>query len=620
MEQLVECVPNFSEGRNPSVIAGIREAIEAVGGGVRVLDVDSGAKTHRTVITFVGPPAAVEEAAWQAAKRAAELIDMRTHKGEHPRLGATDVLPFVPVRGVTMEECVEMARRVGRRLGEELGIPVFLYEEAATRPERRNLANIRAGEYEGLADKLRDPAWAPDFGPAVFHPKAGATIVGAREFLIAFNINLNTTDRRYANDLAYALRERGRWKRVGKVEPFYYKGRVVYFPQDGTFPCGPCDYVASSFQELEAHYAQVHGGDLRRRYEELGIDPRHPSGPVFTDGLFRHVKAIGWVIDEYRRAQISMNLTNFRITPPHLVLEAAREEARKRGIVVTGSEIVGLIPFEAMREAGRYYRRRMMKSPGIPVSDLVETAVQSMGLRDVAPFEPRDKVLGLPVPHGPLVLRPTFDFVDEVSRDTPAPGGGSVAALAGALGAALGSMVANLCIGKAEYDHRFEELSTLAEEAQEVKDGLVRLVDDDTRAFDAVLEAMRLPQDTDEDRRRRAEAVQDGYRKATAVPMTTVELCLRALEVCRRAAIAAPREMISDVGVGALLARAGLCGAAYNVRINLRQLQDREFAELTRTRLQDFLAKGEKLAAEVQMLVETALEAPPATPGAKGEP
>lgn len=610
MERLVECVPNFSEGRNPSVIARIREAIEGVGGGVRVLDVDSGVKTHRTVITFVGPPEAVEEAAFQAVARAAELIDMRVHKGEHPRLGATDVLPFVPVRGVTMEECVEMARRVGRRIGEELGIPVYLYEEAATRPERRNLAHIRAGEYEGLADKLRDPEWAPDFGPAVFNPKSGATVVGAREFLIAFNINLNTTDRRYANDLAYALRERGRWKRVGNTEPFYYKGRVVYFPQDGTFPCGPCDFVASSFQELEAHYAQVHGGDLRRRYEELGIDPHHPSGPVFTDGLFRHVKAIGWVIDEYRRAQISMNLTNYRVSPPHLVLEAAREEARKRGIVVTGSEIVGLVPFEAIREAGRYYRRRMLKSPGIPVPDLVETAVQSMGLRDVAPFDPREKVLGMPVPEGPLVLKPTFEFVDEVSRDTPAPGGGSVAALAGALGAALGSMVANLCIGKGEFDPQFEELSALAEEAQQVKDALVRLVDDDTRAFDAVLEALRLPQDTAEERERRAEALRQGYRKATAVPLATVELCCHALEVCWRAAGSAPRDMISDLGVGALLAQAGLLGAAYNVRINLRQLKDPEFAEATRTRLQDLLARGEELAAKVRDRVEAVLEAP----------
>ncbi|MGD2152020.1 MAG: glutamate formimidoyltransferase, partial [Gemmatimonadales bacterium] len=412
MEKIVECVPNFSEGRNDAVIGEITGVLEGVQ-GVRLLDVDPGRDTNRTVVTFVGPPEGVAEAAFGAVKRASEVIDMRRHQGAHPRFGATDVCPFVPVSGVTMEDCAEIARAVGRRIGEELGIPVYLYEHAASVPERRNLAKVRAGEYEGLAEKLKDPAWKPDFGPAEFNPTAGAIAVGAREFLIAYNIDLNTTDRRYANEIAYVLRERGRWKRRGNTEPFYYKGEVVRFPEDGTYPCGPCDFVGESFEALAEHYREAHGGDLRQRYEDLGIDPENPSGPVFTDGRFTNVKAIGWVIDDYKRAQISMNLTDYKVSPPHEVLEAAREEARKRGIAITGSEVVGVIPFAALRESARFYLRRMQKSTGLPVPDLMETAIQSMGLRDVAPFEAEEKVLGMPSVQGPLVLRPTFDFVNE---------------------------------------------------------------------------------------------------------------------------------------------------------------------------------------------------------------
>jgi glutamate formiminotransferase / formiminotetrahydrofolate cyclodeaminase len=607
MERIVECVPNFSEGRNPSVIKEITDAIEAAA-EVRLLDVDPGEKTNRTVVTFIGSPEAVEEAAFQGVRRAAKVIDMAKHRGEHPRMGATDVLPFVPVAGVTMEDCVEMARRVGKRIGEELGIPVYLYEEAASRPERRNLARVRAGEYEGLQEKFQDPEWAPDFGPAAFNARSGVTAVGAREFLIAYNINLNSTDRRYANEIAYVLRERGRWKRLGNTEPFYYKGRVVDFPGDGTYPCGPCDFVGSSFEELEEHYARVHGGDLRARFEDLEIDPDNPRGHVFTDGLFKHVKAIGWVIDEYQRAQISMNLTDFRTSSPHEVLEAAREEARTRGIVITGSEIVGLVPYEAIREAGRFYRRRMLKSTGIPVPDLVETAIQSMGLRDVAPFEPEEKILALPKVEGPLVRKTTFDFVDEVSRDTPAPGGGSVAALAGALGAALGGMVANLSIGKGEYDERYEELCALAERAQELKDALVRAVDEDTQAFDAVMAGLRMPQDTADEKAARTRAIQEGYKAATRVPLATVELCRDALEVCLRMVRLAPKDMMSDVGMGALAARAGLVGAGYNVRINLKSISDEAFRKEMREGLQGLLEEGERLAREVQRIMEESLE------------
>jgi len=603
---IVECVPNFSEGRNAAVIKEITDAIEAVP-GVKLLDVDPGANTNRTVVTYVGAPDAVEEAAFRAVQKAAQVIDMRRHRGEHPRMGATDVLPFVPVADVTMEECAAMARRVGRRIGDELGISVFLYESAASKPERRNLARIRSGEYEGMAEKLKDPEWKPDFGPTTLNEKAGAMAVGAREFLIAYNVNLNTTDRRYANELAYVLRERGRWKRTGNTDPFYYKGKLVRFPGDGTYPCGPCDFVGRSFDELEKHYRDVHGGDLRERYASLEIDPENPTGPVFDDGLFKDVKAIGWVIDDYGRAQISMNLTNYKVSAPHEVLEAARAEAAKRGIVITGSELVGLVPFEALRQAGVFYRRRMMKSTGVPVPDLMETAIQSMGLRDVGPFDAKEKVLGLPEVEGPLVLRPTWDFVDEVSRESPAPGGGSVAALAGALGSALASMVANLSVGRGEMDPYYDALCTLAERAQAAKDALVRAVDEDTRAFDSVLAGMRMPQDTDEERAARSAAIEAGYRVATSVPLSTVERCVEAMRLCGEMAPLAPKEMISDVGTGALLGWAGAKAAGYNVRINLPHISDEAFRADVRARLQALLAEAAEVAAAVEAVVEEKL-------------
>ena len=606
MSKIVECVPNFSEGRNDGVIAEITGVIEGVS-GVRLLDVDPGRDTNRTVVTFVGSPEEVAEAAFSAVKRASELIDMRQHQGAHPRFGATDVLPFVPVSGVTMDDCTEIAGRVGRRIGEELRIPVYLYEQAAARPERRNLAVVRAGEYEGLADKLKDPEWKPDFGPSEVNAAAGATAVGAREFLIAYNINLNTTDRRYANDIGYALRERGRWKRVGNTTPLYYKGEVVYFAEDGTHPCGLCDFVGKTFEAAAEHYREVHGRDLAQRYEDLGIDPDRPTGPVFAEGEFTHVKAIGWVIDDYKRAQISINLTNYHISPPHDVLEAAREEAQKRGIVVTGSEVVGVVPFEAMRRAAVFYLTRMRKSTGIPVDDLMETAIQSMGLRDVAPFDPEEKVLGLPQVEGPLVLRPTYDFVDEVSRDTPAPGGGSVAALAGSLGGALAGMVANLSVGKGEFDDRYEQLCAIAERAQAVKDLLIRMVDEDTQAFDSVLTGMRMPRDTEEERALRSAAIQEGYKTATLVPLRTAEGCLEAMTLCQEMAAMATPEMISDVGSGALMAHAGLRSETYNVRINLPNISDDAFDKEVRGKLDGLLQGAEAAEREVEGFVEAAL-------------
>lgn len=606
MERIVECVPNFSEGRDEGIIKEITDTIETVA-GVQLLDVDPGADTNRTVVTFVGSPEDAAEAAFRAVERAAQLIDMRRQHGSHPRFGATDVVPFVPVSGVTMDDCVEIAQQVGSRIGEELGIPVYLYEHAASRPERRNLSRVRAGEYEGLEEKLADPEWQPDFGPATFNARAGVTAVGAREFLIAYNIDLNTTERKYANEIAYALRERGRWKRTGNTEPFYYKGEIVRFPEDGTYPCGPCDFVGDSFEALEKHYAEEHDGDLRARYEALGIDPESPSGPVFADGRFKDVKAIGWVVDDYHRAQISINLNNYKVSPAHEVLEAAREEAIKRGIVVTGSEIVGVVPYEAMRQSAVFYLRRMRKSTGIPVPDLVETAIQSLGLRDVAPFETEAKVLGMPKVDGPLVQRPTFDFVDEVSRDSPAPGGGSVAALAGALGGALAAMVANLSASKGEFDDQYETLCEIADKGQALKDALVRGVDEDTAAFDKVLEAMRLPRDTEAEREERARLMQEGYKVATRVPLGTVEQCRDALRLCAEIAPIADPNMVSDVGTGALLAHAGAQAAAYNVRINLPHITDEDFEDEMRAALSGLLQECGELAAAVAAEVEQAL-------------
>ena len=602
MSQLVECVPNFSEGRDAAVIRGIATEIEAVR-GVTLLDVDPGADTNRTVVTFVGAPDAVLEAAFRAGKRAAETIDMTKHHGSHARMGAMDVCPFVPVAGVAMADCVALARETGRRIG-ELGIPVYLYEHAASSPARRNLAAVRAGEYEGLETKLADPAWRPDFGPVRHNPRAGAYIIGAREFLIAYNVNLATTDKRYADDIAYDLRERGRHKRRGNVTPFYYKGDVVLFAK-GRYPCGACDQVAKSWDALSVHYRDAHGKDLGLRYAALGYPPEAVEGkPVYADGRFSHVKAVGWVVEKYRRAQISINLTDFKVAPAHALLEAAREEGTKRGIAVTGSEIVGVVPFDAMLESGRYYLRRMQKSTGLPVGDVIETAVQAMGLRDVAPFEIDKKVLGMPSQTGELVRKSVGDFVDEVSRDTPAPGGGSIAALAGSIGAALAAMVANLTVGKAGFDDRYKDLDALAVQAQSVKDRLLAAVDEDTQAFNGVMDAMRMPKDTPDQKAARSEAVQSGYRRAIEVPMQTARQCRAALELCLAAARSGNDVMITDAGVGALVSFAGVKGAAYNARINLKSIKDADYARRTGDELAKLVDESRKIADLVEREVE----------------
>ena len=604
MKKIIECVPNFSEGRDLAVISQITDVIESVQ-GIRLLDVDPGESTNRTVVTFIGEPGPVAEAAFRAVQKASELIDMSAHTGEHARFGATDVCPFVPVAGATMEECAEIARQVGQRIGDELGIPVYLYEQAANRPERRNLADVRAGEYEGLESKLNRAEWKPDFGPSEFNRKSGATAVGAREFLIAYNINLNTTDRRYANEIAYEIRERGRWKRAGNIEPFYYKGDVVYF-EEGKFADGNSDFVAGTFDDLALFYKEKYGGDLHERYRSIGLDPDDLIGrPVYKDGMFTHLKGIGWVVEDYHCAQISLNLTDYKLTSPQDVLEAARELAVKRGIVITGSEIVGVVPFQAMNQAGHFYLRKMQKSTGIPTRDIVTTAVQAMGLSDVAEFDITRKVIGMPVADGPLVSMTTADFVDEVSRDTPAPGGGSIAALAGALGSALASMVFNLSIGKGEFDARYDDLCKLAEKAQAAKDGLIAAVDADTEAFNEVIAGLRMAKDSAEQIALRSEVIQAGYKSAAKVPLQTAQLCREVLDLCQAAADLGNKAVMSDAGVGALMAYAGVQGAIHNVRINLPHTKDEAFIENMAATLGDLLADSRAICEGIQQQVES---------------
>ena len=603
MKKVIECVPNFSEGRDLAVINQITNVIESVQ-GVRLLDVDPGESTNRTVVTFIGEPEPVKEAAFLAVQKAAELIDMSRQTGEHARFGATDVCPFIPVSGATMEECVEIARQVGQRIGEELNIPVYLYEHAAQKDERQNLADVRSGEYEGLQEKLTNPNWKPDFGPARFNPKSGATAVGAREFLIAYNINLNTTDRRYANEIAYEIRERGRWKRIGNIEPFYYKGDVVNF-EEGKYTDGNSDFVAGSFEELADFYQSEYNADLYARYRSIGLDPDDLIGrPVYKDGMFTHLKGIGWVVDDYQCAQISLNLTNYKVTPPADVLEAVRKMAAERGIVITGSEVVGVVPYEAMKEAGCFYLRRMQKSTGIPARDVVTTAVQAMALNDVAKFDIDKKVIGLPAVKGPLAKLTINEFVDEVSRDTPAPGGGSIAALAGALGSALASMVVNLSVGKGEFDARYEELCQLAEKAQTIKDELIRAIDADTEAFNEVIAGMRMAKDTAEQLALRSKVIRSGYKSAAEVPLRTAELCRQVLDICKAAADIGNKAVMSDAGVGALMAYAGVQGAIHNVRINLPHTKDDTFIASMQGQLGTLLSESREICEVIQQQVE----------------
>ena len=606
---LVECVPNFSEGRDRAKIKRITDAIEAVS-GVTLLNVEPGADTHRTVVTFVGTPAGVEEAAFAAIATAAHVIDMRTHSGAHARMGATDVCPFVPVEGITMNECVAIAQRLGERVGRELGIPVYLYEAAATRPERRNLADIRRGEYEGLAKKLADAAWKPDFGPPALNPTAGATVIGARPFLIAYNVNLNSTDKNHAADIAFALREKGRVARSGNTAPYYSRGKKLVY-REGSFPCGSCTFVGTTYGAVASHCTEEHGCDLGELLRSNELDPPNVVGKqVYRPGLFRACKAVGWYVKDYDRAQVSINLTDYTTTPPHDVLEASRKLAADRGLVVTGSEIVGVVPMAAMMQAGKYYLGKQGRTLGQPVGDILRTAVTSLGLTDVAPFDVRTKILGLPVvPASALVQRTVLDFTDEVSRDSPAPGGGSVAALAGALGAALASMVANLTHGKEGTEARDAEMARVAEEAQRIKDQLVAAVDADSEAFQGFMDALRLPQGTPDEKAERTRKMQEGLRAAVQVPWSTAEASYAAMQLARSVVTHGNPSSLSDGAVGVQIAFAGVRGGLWNVLINLKDVTDPVYVAEKRAACVTLLAQARALAEEAAGAVDERLAA-----------
>ncbi|HEY3382936.1 MAG TPA: glutamate formimidoyltransferase [Vicinamibacterales bacterium] len=547
MARLVECVPNFSEGRNRAVIDAIADAIKGVA-DVKLLDVDPGADTNRTVFTFVGAPEPVADAALKAAHKAYELIDMAKHHGAHPRMAAMDVCPIVPISGVTMDECVEIARGIGRRIGDELQLPVYFYEYAATSEKRRSLANIRTGEYEGLERKLQDPEWAPDAGPARFDPRFGAPVVGAREFLIAYNVNLNTRDRKLANEIALNIREGGRLKRDKQGNPV-----------------------------VDEHGTQVK-----------------------TPGRLKAVRAIGWYIEQYRQAQVSINLINFNTTPLHVVFETVREEAEKIGLIVTGSELVGLMPLQPLIDAGRFYLRKQGKSAGGPEREIVEAAIRSLGLDQLGAFDPDKKIIEYQFrTRSPLVSLAVDRFVDEVSSESPAPGGGSVAALAGSLAAGLSAMVANLTVGKKGYEASWTRLSDLAERAQHVKDQLVSAIDEDTDAFNGVMAAMRLPKATPEQQAARNAALEEGYRHASRVPLQTAKSCLDALKLSLEVAQAGNTNSASDAGVAALMARAGVEGAVLNVLINLGSVKDEGFKQNCRTETDALVQESGRLCEQV---------------------
>jgi glutamate formiminotransferase/formiminotetrahydrofolate cyclodeaminase len=525
MMQLVECVPNFSEGRDLTKIEQITAEITATEGAT-LLDVDPGKDTNRTVVTFVGTPEAAVEAAFRAIAKAAEVIDMSQHHGAHARMGATDVCPFVPVSGVTMNDCAELARQLGKRVGEDLGIPVYLYEHAASRPERRNLAVVRAGEYEGLEAKLEDPEWKPDFGPAEFKPGPGATVVGAREFLIAYNINLNTRNTKLAKEIAFTIREKGRLRRDED-------NKIV---KDGK------------------------GKSLR------------------VPGRFKECKAVGWYMEDFGRAQISINFTNYKITPPHIVFDECCRLAMELGSRVTGSELVGLIPLEALLQAGRHYLRKQGRTTGVTEDELIHTAVLSLGLSDLYPFEKEKKIIEYRVRGGNKLTTMKVDaFADLLSSDAPAPGGGSVAALNGALSGALTSMVGALTHGKKGYEEAFEEVEELGVEGQRLKEEFLADVDRDTEAFNKVMAAARLPKKTDEDKAVRQEAMERANKEATLVPLNVLRRAWDAARIARSMVEKGNKNSVSDAGVAALTARAAAEGAYLNVIINLPGIEDEKF-------------------------------------------
>jgi glutamate formiminotransferase/formiminotetrahydrofolate cyclodeaminase len=552
MKKLIECVPNFSEGRDMAIIKQITDEIEK-SEGVKLLDVDPGATTNRTVVTFVGTPDEVIDAAFKAIKKAQELIDMRNHKGDHPRFGATDVCPLVPVAGITMEEVVEYAHKLGKRIGEELGIPVYCYESAATQPVRRNLAKCRQGEYEAVKDRISTDEWKPDFGPAQFNEsiaRSGATAVGARDFLIAVNYNLNTTSTRRANAIAFDVREKGRPMREGNPAT----GKVVL--------------------------------------DEKG-------NQVMIPGTLKGTKAIGWFIEEYGIAQVSMNITNISDTPLHIAFDEVSAKAAARGVRVTGLEIVGLVPKRAIIDAGKHYLVKQQRSVGISEAEIIKIAIKSMGLDDLKPFIPEEKIIEYVLEaenkSKKLIDMSCTAFANETASESPAPGGGSISAYMGALGASLATMVANLSSHKAGWDDRWEEFSIWAEKGQKIKDELLFLVDEDTNAFNKIMDAFGLSKSTDAEKAARTAAIQEATKYATEVPFRTMERVFDSFELIKAMAEIGNPNSVTDAGVGALCARSAVMGAYLNVKINASGLKDKAYVE-------NILAKGAEIEAKAKQL------------------
>jgi glutamate formiminotransferase len=560
MQKLIECVPNFSEGRDLNVIRQITDAIKSVE-GVSLLDVDPGASTNRTVVTFVASPEAAVEAAFRAIQKAMELIDMRKHKGAHPRMGATDVCPFIPVSNVSWDEAIACAKQLGTRVGDELNIPTYLYEKAAKDKSRSNLSVIRAGEYEGFVEKIRDPAWKPDFGPSVFNERSGATAIGVRDFLVAYNVNLNTKAVRRANAVAFDVRENGRIK-----------------TEDGT-PSG-----------------------------EPVLDAK--GEPVRIPGMLKHVKAIGWYVEEYGIAQVSMNLTNIEETPLHVAFDACAEAASKRGLRATGSEIVGMVPKKCLVDAGRYFLRKQKWSEGVSQEELIDIAARSMGLSELKPFDPKEKVIEFKMESAasrksPLVKMDLRQFCNETLSDSPAPGGGSVAALMGALGVSLGGMVANLSAGKRGWDDKLHYFSDWAVKAQQLKDELLGLVDEDTAAFNKVMDAFALPKDSAEEKTARSAAIQAANKYAAEIPLRVMETAFKSYEILTEMAKKGNPASISDVGVGLLAVRACVDGAAMNVRINLAGLKDEKLKSALLEKVKRIRAESESEFKVIIQIVES---------------
>lgn len=560
MKQLIECVPNFSEGRDMSIIKQITDEIERVE-GVKLLDVDPGKATNRTVVTFVGEPKAVVEAAYQAIKKAAELIDMRQHSGEHPRMGATDVCPFIPISGISMEETVVYTKELGERVGRDLGIPIFLYESSATDARWQNLANIRAGEYEKMESKLKQDDFTPDYGPKAFNATAGVTAIGARDFLIAYNVNLNTTSTRRANSVAFDVREAGRVKREG--DPI--TGKIVK--------------------------------------DENGETVRIP-------GACKAVKGIGWYIEEYGIAQVSMNLTDIKVTPFHIAFEECCKSANARGLRVTGSELVGLMPLKVILDAGKYFLKKQNRSTGISEAEIIKIAVKTMGLDELTPFDPNKKIIEYLLAadeQTPLLDMTLPEFANETASESPAPGGGSIAAYVGALGVSLGTMVANLSSHKRGWDSRWEEFSDYAEEGQQIKDVLLALVDEDTNAFNKIMDAFRLPKSTDAEKEARQEAIQTATKYAVEIPLRVMRTAFGSMQLIQKMAEIGNPNSVTDAGVGALCARTAVYGAYLNVKINLGGLKDKAYVEQTLATADALLQDAQNTETAILKIVDSKL-------------